>query len=138
MPGSLGSQPAYIFLTGSTFAVFGSSDFTARLWPALLGGCLVLLPFFFRRPLGRLAALVCAFGLALDPGLVAVSRQAGGPMLAVSFLLLALGLAYARLHPGGRLRRPACSDRQHPGHLLALWQNCRAGRGKSRRETLAS
>ncbi|HZD55805.1 MAG TPA: hypothetical protein VE136_03730, partial [Anaerolineales bacterium] len=35
---------------------------------------------------------VMAFGLALDPGLVALSRLAGGPMFALGFGLLALGM----------------------------------------------
>jgi hypothetical protein len=59
----------------------------------LVGGLLALVPFFFRRSLGGEAALILALGIALDPGLVALSRQADGPMLAVGFTLLALGLA---------------------------------------------
>ena len=98
LPGSaelaLGPQPAYVFLTGAAFALFGSANFLARFWPALLGGLLVLSPLFFRRPLGRAAALILAFGLALDPGLVAASRLAGGPMPALGFGLLALGFWY--------------------------------------------
>ena len=87
-----GPQPAYIFLTGATFAIFGASEFWARFWPALAGALLVWLPYFYRQRLGRKTALILAFGLAIDPGLVTVSRQAGGPMLALSFTLLALTL----------------------------------------------
>jgi hypothetical protein len=94
----IGPQPAYIFLTGATFILFGASDFTTRLWPALAGSLLVLAPFCFRRDLGRLSALILAFGLALDPGLTTVSRQAGGPMLALAAAMFALGL--------WRLRKP--------------------------------
>jgi hypothetical protein len=93
-----GPYPAYIFLTGATFSIFGASDFLARFWPALAGALLVWLPFFFRNSLGRKAALILAFGLAIDPGLVTVSRQVNGPMLAMGFGLLALGLWHAR-HP---------------------------------------
>jgi hypothetical protein len=93
--GALASQPAYVFLTGLTFSLSGSSNFAARLWPSLLGASLALWPVFFRRLLGRNAALILAFELALDPGLVALSRQAGSPLLAVSFGLWALALAYA-------------------------------------------
>ena len=89
---SFGSQPAYVILTGISFALFGASDFLARFWPALLGGLLALAPYAWRRELGRSAALILAFGLALDPGLVVVSRQAGGPMLALGFGLLSLSL----------------------------------------------
>jgi hypothetical protein len=51
----------------------------------------VMAPFFFRRWFGRTPAIVLAFALAFDPGLVALSRQAGGPALAAGFILLALG-----------------------------------------------
>jgi predicted membrane-bound mannosyltransferase len=52
----LDPQPGYVALTGATFALFGGSEFTARWWPALTGGLLALVPFFFRRALGREAA----------------------------------------------------------------------------------
>jgi hypothetical protein len=86
-----GPQPAYINLTGIFFGLFSANNFLARFWPAFAGSALVLAPAFFRRYLGRTAALVFAFGLALDPGLTVVSRLAGGPMLAVACAVLALG-----------------------------------------------
>jgi hypothetical protein len=91
----LGSNPAYVFLTGGTFYLFGDGNALARLWPALVGSFLVVVPFFFRGWLGRVAGLILAFGLALDPGLVALSRLAGGPMLALGFAMLAFGWAFA-------------------------------------------
>ena len=87
-----GPYPAHIFLTGATFSIFGAGEFLARLWPALAGTLLVFVPTFFRHELGRKTALVLAFWLAVDPGLVTVSRQVNGPMMALSFSLLALGL----------------------------------------------
>lgn len=99
---TFGPQPAYIFLTGILFGIFGSSNFLARFWPALAGVLLVLLPFILSRPsswgglydlsINRKAALILALALALDPGLVTVSRTAGGPMMALAFGLLAIGL----------------------------------------------
>ncbi|HEX9028611.1 MAG TPA: hypothetical protein VF823_05505 [Anaerolineales bacterium] len=91
-----GPQPGYVLLTGAAFQLFGASNALARLWPALVGSLLILLPLFFRRELGRPASLILAFGLAIDPGLVAVSRQAGSPMPALVFVLLALCLWRAR------------------------------------------
>jgi hypothetical protein len=93
-----GPYPAYIFLTGATFSIIGAGEFLARLWPVLAGTLLVCVPFFFRHELGRKTALVLAFWLAIDPGLVTVSRQVNGPMMALGFGLLALGLWHAR-HP---------------------------------------
>ncbi len=89
-------QPGYLALTSLTFSIFGSSNALARFWPALVGSLLVLTPFAFRRVLGRKATLILAFGLALDPGLVALSRQADGRMLAIGFSILALALLYDR------------------------------------------
>jgi hypothetical protein len=54
-----------------------------------VAGCaLVAAPWLLRKRLGRLPAIVLAFGLAIDPGLVAMSHLAGGPMLAITFLVL--------------------------------------------------
>ncbi len=89
---ALGPNPAYLHLTTLLFALFGAGDFWARFWPALAGTGLVLAPWFLRGRIGRLPALALAFGLALDPGLNALSRQAGGPMLAIAFLALTLVL----------------------------------------------
>ncbi len=85
----LGPNPAYVHLTAVLFYIFGASDFLARFWPALAGCVLVLVPWFLRSRFGRIPALVLAFGLALDPGLVAMSHLAGGPMLAITCLTLA-------------------------------------------------
>ncbi|HVN54089.1 MAG TPA: hypothetical protein VMT46_07140 [Anaerolineaceae bacterium] len=91
----IGAQPGYVLATSQLFMFGLDSDFLARFWPALAGSLLAITPYFFRRLLGKEPALLLAFGLAVDPGLVALSRQAGGPMLAGAFLMLALGAGYA-------------------------------------------
>ncbi|MFC1995986.1 hypothetical protein ACFLXI_00075 [Chloroflexota bacterium] len=91
----LGAQPGYIFLTLVLFQLFGATAFLARFWPALAGSLLVMAPYAFRGRLGQKAAIIVAFGLALDPGMVALSRLAGGPMPAIAFTILALALLYA-------------------------------------------
>lgn len=93
---TIGSHPAYIFLTGISFILINSSNFLARFWPAFIGATLVFTPYFFRQRLGRKAALILAFGLAIDPGMVAVSRQAGGPMMSLGFTMLALAFWHIR------------------------------------------
>jgi len=90
------SQPAYFALTRGIFFFLGSSNALARLWPALTGSVLVLIPSAFRSVLGRKAALILTVGLALDPGLVAISRLAGSPMMAISFTALALTMFFRR------------------------------------------
>src|SRR6185436_3864002 len=74
------------------FAIIESTNFMARLVPALVGSTLVFVPYFFRDKIKPLPALILAFFLAVDPGLVALSRQANGTILAVTFLLFAWGM----------------------------------------------
>ncbi|MCW5873026.1 MAG: hypothetical protein KIS88_00110 [Anaerolineales bacterium] len=87
---TIGAQPAYTLLTSLLFSIVPSSDFFARWWPALAGWLLVLVPYAWRDVLGRKTALVLALGLALDPGLVAISRLASGHMLALASVAGAL------------------------------------------------
>lgn len=93
---ALGPQPGYVMLTGLTFFVFGSANALARLWPAIAGSLLLAVPYLLRRDFGSKPALVAAFGLALDPGLTALSRLAGGPMLTIGFGVMAVALWHLR------------------------------------------
>lgn len=100
-PVILGPQPAYLLLTSQLFSIFGNTNFMARLLPALAGSLLVWLPYFFRHWMSdsrwmHWAGVVMAFGLAIDPGLVSLSRQAGSLMPALVFTLLALACLYHR------------------------------------------
>ena len=85
---AIGPTPAYVHLTALMFYIFGATNFLARFWPALAGCMLVLAAWFLRGWIGRVPALILAFGLAVDPGLVAMSHLAGGPMLAMTCLVL--------------------------------------------------
>lgn len=97
-------QPAYILLTSVLFTIIESTNFLARLVPAMAGSVLVFIPYLFREKLKPMPALVLAFLFAIDPGLVALSRLAGGTILAVSFSLLAWGFwIHRRLVPAGIL-----------------------------------
>jgi hypothetical protein len=86
----LGGQPGYLVLTAVNFFIFNGSNFMARFWPALIGSGLVLVPFAFKKKLGTKAAIILSFAFALDPGLLAISRMAGSPILAISFTAMCL------------------------------------------------
>jgi hypothetical protein len=92
----LAPQPGYILLTSVFFAVINSTNFIARFVPAIIGSVLVFAPYFFRERINPKPALILAFLFAMDPGLVALSRQAGGTMLAVTALLFAWGMWQGR------------------------------------------
>jgi hypothetical protein len=85
---AIGPNPAYVHLTAALFYILGATNFLARFWPTLAGCALVLTPWLLRGRFGRIPALILAFGLAIDPGLVALSHLAGGPMLAITFIVL--------------------------------------------------
>lgn len=98
----LGSQPGYILLTSTLFAIINSTNFMARFIPAIAGSALVFAPYFFREKIKPRPALILAFFFAIDPGLVALSRQASGTMLAVASLLFAWAmLRHQRAIPAG-------------------------------------
>jgi hypothetical protein len=98
----LGPQPGYILLTSIWFAVIEGTNFMARFIPAIVGSTLVFVPSFFRHKIRARPALILAFLFAFDPGLVALSRQAGGTILAVTFLLFAWAMwINRRLVPAG-------------------------------------
>jgi hypothetical protein len=94
----LSPYPLYILGTAAMNFIFGASTFVARFLPALAGILLVGLPYLLRRQLGRRAALLLAFIIALDPGLIGSSVQAGSSLLGPVCLLFALA--------GWILRRP--------------------------------
>jgi hypothetical protein len=85
-----GSLVSYLSITKGLFFIFGSSDYAARVLPAAAGSLAIWIPYFMRGQFGRIPALVLAFGFAIDPALVSVSRIAGGPIPALIFLLLAV------------------------------------------------
>ncbi|NCP86548.1 MAG: hypothetical protein CO094_02760 [Anaerolineae bacterium CG_4_9_14_3_um_filter_57_17] len=91
-PVTLGTQPLYVHLTASLFFIFQASNAAARLVSALAGSGLVLAPLLFADKLGQKAALFLTFFLALDPGLLALSREAGSPILTMTLTALVWGL----------------------------------------------
>ena len=90
IPVVIGPNPGYVLPTALIMFLAGASNWTARLVPALMGVLAAGIPYLMRDRLGRMAAVMLAFFLALDPGLVAVSRQAGGQMIGLAALLLAI------------------------------------------------
>src|SRR5512146_1448398 len=89
----LGSQPAYILLTSVLFYGLGAgTNFLARFIPTLVGSGMALVPALFAHRIKPRPSVILAFLFAVEPGLVALSRQASGSILAVTFLLLAWGL----------------------------------------------
>ncbi|HEY59371.1 MAG TPA: hypothetical protein G4N92_01615 [Anaerolineae bacterium] len=88
------SYPLYILLTKGFFFVFGVSNFTARFWSAIFGSGFILIPVLYKKMLGRKPAIILSFCFALDPLLIAVSRQVDSRSLAVGLLFAAIGFIF--------------------------------------------
>jgi hypothetical protein len=98
----LNAQPLHILFTSILLGVIESTNFMARFLPALAGSVLVFAPYLFREQLKARPAVALAFLFAFDPGLVFLSRQSNGTILAVTFLLFAFGMwNQRRLIPAG-------------------------------------
>lgn len=60
--------------TALLYFLFGVSDLTGRLLAVLFGSALVALPYFLRREMGRVEALLASVFIALSPAFLYVSR----------------------------------------------------------------
>ncbi len=87
----LPASPAFFSFTYLSFLLFGASNATARLVPALLGAGLVLVPLLYRNAVGRGAALLASALLAGGATLTAAARTADGTMIAVMALAAGVG-----------------------------------------------
>ncbi|HCB01568.1 MAG TPA: hypothetical protein DEP19_04220 [Anaerolineae bacterium] len=89
---ALSPHPFYILSTSILFLMYGGgTDFLARFIPALIGSLLVFAPLLFDNRLKPRPSLLLAFFIALDPGLVAISRQAASPIFGIAFFVFTLG-----------------------------------------------
>lgn len=89
-PESVPGGPLPAYGVALSLAMFAGGDGAARLLSALFGAMLVGAPYLVRHGLGRAAALIAAYGLALSPLMLFASRHVGGSTvpLALGFLLL--------------------------------------------------
>ncbi len=103
--------PFRFYLTAAMYVLFGDSDFTARLAPALMGTLMVPLPYLLRRQLGRVGAFAAAALLACGPSYLYFSRFAREDIYFASVSLALLVVTFRFLD------RPR---RYHPALIGAL------------------
>lgn len=87
-PDSLQQGPLTAYGTALMLAMFAGGDGAARLLTALFGSAMVGIPYLLRSSLGRIPALLAAFGIALSPLMLFGSRGVGGGTVPVVFGLL--------------------------------------------------
>lgn len=66
--------PILFHMVGLSYSLFGDSDFSARVYPALLGVLMVLSPLLFRHWLKRWGALLTSVGILISPLLLYYHR----------------------------------------------------------------
>ena len=106
--------PLRFYLTSAAYVLFGDSDFTARLAPALMGTLMVPLPYLLRAQLGRVAAFAAASALAFGPTYLYYSRFAREDIYIACITLALLAVTF-RFLDRPRRHQPALI-----GALLAL------------------
>ena len=106
--------PLRFYLTAGSYLLFGDSDFTARLAPALMGTLMVALLYGLREQLGRFAAFAAAALLAVGPSYLYFSRFAREDIYIAAITLAMLVVAF-RFFERPRRGHPAMF-----GSLLAL------------------
>lgn len=87
-------------VNGVVFTLFGASDFTMRLVPALVGGLLPLSAWLLRDRLRKREVVGVAVVLAANPVLLYYSRFMRSDMLLAGFAFLAFALAVRAIDTG--------------------------------------
>lgn len=103
--------PLQFPVTAFFFFLFGVSNTSGRLMAVLFGTALVALPFFFRREMGRAAALLSSAFLAVSPAFVYDSRLERDDIF-TSFFAITLAIAifgYVRTRRSGYVYLAAAS-----------------------------
>ena len=106
--------PLRFYLTAGMYALFGDTDFSARLAPALMGTAMVALPWLLREQVGRIAAFTAALLLAIGPSYLFFSRFAREDIY-IACITLAMLVVVFRFLDRPRPHQPAVI-----GALLAL------------------
>ena len=88
--------PLLYHVGAATYNTIGSSEFAARLAPALFGAALVVMPWLFRKELGRYGALTASLFLLASPTVLYFARFMRNDiyMAVWAVALLAVALRY--------------------------------------------
>ncbi|MBN2472806.1 MAG: TIGR03663 family protein, partial [Anaerolineae bacterium] len=96
--------PLLFHMTAFFYLLFGDSDFTARIYPALIGVGVVMMPALFRRWLGRTGALLTALMFLASPLLMYYSRYIRHDLPAIFFALVMIYAVFQYMDGPQRVR----------------------------------
>ncbi|NLE76246.1 MAG: TIGR03663 family protein, partial [Chloroflexi bacterium] len=92
--------PFLFHITALLYFLFGDNDFTGRLAPALFGVALVLLPWGFRRWLGKVGALTASLLLLVSPAISYYSRYIRHDLFAATAAVVIILCVFKYLQEG--------------------------------------
>lgn len=90
--------PFLFHINALAYFLFGASDYTARIMPALFGVAMVLMPLFLRRWLGRTGALAASVMLLISPNILYRSRSLRHDIFVATWTLLMVIALFQYLH----------------------------------------
>ncbi|MBC6935624.1 MAG: TIGR03663 family protein [Chloroflexi bacterium] len=99
--------PILFHVTALMYSLFGDNDFTARLYPAVLGVLIVMFPVLFRRWLGRWGAILAAVMFLISPLLLYYNRYIRHDTPAIFYTLVMVYCAFMYINGPLRWRRKA-------------------------------
>ena len=99
--------PVLFHATALSFYLFGDSDFTGRIYTALLGVLMVMFPLLWRKWLGRWGALLASAMLLISPLLLYYNRYIRHDTPSIFFGMIMAYCILMYLDGGPRLRRRA-------------------------------
>ena len=100
--------PVLFHATAFSYFIFGDSDFSSRIYPALLGVLMVMFPLLFRKWLGRWGAMLASMMLLISPLILYYNRyiRHDTPSIFYGMVMAYCILMYINGSP--RFRRRAC------------------------------
>ena len=100
--------PVLFHATAFSYFIFGDSDFSSRIYPALLGVLMVMFPLLFRKWLGKWGAMLASMMLLISPLILYYNRyiRHDTPSIFYGMVMAYCILMYINGSP--RFRRRAC------------------------------
>jgi len=99
--------PILFHMTALSYFLFGDNDFTARLYPAVLGVLMVMFPLLFRRWLGRWGAILASVMFLISPLVLYYNRYIREDTPSIFYTLVMVYCTFMYLNGPTVVRRKA-------------------------------
>ncbi len=99
--------PILFHATALNYFLFGDNDFTARIYPAVLGILMVMFPLLFRRWIGRWGAILASIMFLISPLILYYNRYIREDTPSIFYTLVMVYCTFMYLNGPMHLRRKA-------------------------------